>query len=171
MSVKNLYFVSLIILSMTILNCSNAETAVLFSDSMNSNTQLRQSDNMHFTSDISSDSDGSYMLPADSSAVFPLLAVHNIDVENTVIVYSAYVKTIDVKGRCYLEMWCFFPGRGRFFSRGLDNTLTGNNDWTEVTTPFFLKEGENPDSIHLNLIIEGSGTVYIDNIRLLQTYN
>ena len=33
---------------------------------------------------------------------------------------------------------------------------------------FFLKEGENPDNIKLNLVINGKGTVWIDDIRLVK---
>ncbi|MFO8062566.1 MAG: hypothetical protein R6U31_06530, partial [bacterium] len=90
---KNLCFISLIIISAMVLNCSNAETAVLFSDSINANTVINESGNMRFTDEPSFDSDGSYMLRADTSAVFPLFSVHNTDVENTAIVYSAMVKT------------------------------------------------------------------------------
>ncbi|MFO8061698.1 MAG: hypothetical protein R6U31_02095 [bacterium] len=153
------------------MGCSNEKPTVLFSDSINANSVINESGNIHFTGEPSFDSDGSCMLSADTSAVFSLFTVHNIDVENTAIVYSAMVKTENLKGRCYLEMWCFFPDKGRYFSRGLDNALTGNNDWTKITTPFFLKEGENPDSIHLNIVTQGSGTVYIDNITLQHTDN
>ena len=168
---RGLIYTILIILSMMIVSCSNGETAVLFSDSINANTVINDSGNMDFTDEPSFDSDGSYMLRADTSAVFHLFTVHNTDVENTAIVYSAMVQAENLKGRCYLEMWCFFPGRGRYFSRGLDNALTGNNDWTKISTPFFLREGENPDSIYLNIVTQGSGTVYIDNIILRCTDN
>lgn len=32
--------------------------------------------------------------------------------------------------------------------------------------PFFLQKGENPDNVKLNLVIEGKGTVWIDDIHL-----
>ena len=41
-----------------------------------------------------------------------------------------------------------------------------NKEWTLLKTPFFLKKGENPDNIKLNIVIEGSGQVWVDDIRL-----
>jgi hypothetical protein len=35
-------------------------------------------------------------------------------------------------------------------------------------TPFFLKKGENPDNVKLNLVINGKGTAWIDDIRVLK---
>jgi len=67
-----------------------------------------------------------------------------------------------------LEMWCHFPGQGEYFSRGLHAPLTGSNEWSSQETVFFLKEGENPDNIKLNLVVNGTGTVWIDNIKVLK---
>jgi len=46
--------------------------------------------------------------------------------------------------------------------------LTGTTDWTTEETPFFLRKGENPDNVKLNLVINGKGTAWIDDIRLLK---
>ena len=45
--------------------------------------------------------------------------------------------------------------------------LSGTTDWTTRETPFFLQKGENPDNVRMNLVINGKGTVWIDDIRLL----
>ena len=42
-------------------------------------------------------------------------------------------------------------------------------DWSTQQTPFALKQGENPTHYKLNLVIEGKGTVWIDDISLLKT--
>lgn len=76
--------------------------------------------------------------------------------------------TENVEGQVFLEMWCHFPGKGEFFSRGLQNTLSGTTGWTTVETVFFLKKGENPDNVKLNLVIDGRGTIWIDDIHLLE---
>ena len=65
-------------------------------------------------------------------------------------------------------MYCHFPGKGDAFSRGLQTPLTGNTDWVTEEIPFFLRKGENPDNVRLNLVIDGSGTAWIDEIRLLK---
>jgi hypothetical protein len=63
-------------------------------------------------------------------------------------------------------MWCHFPGLGEFFSRNPQSAVTGTTNWTSMETVFFLKKGERPDNVKLNLVIGGKGTVWIDDIRL-----
>ena len=82
--------------------------------------------------------------------------------------YQARLRTEDVQGQVYLEMWCHFPDKGEFFSRSVDTPLTGSTEWTTEETPFSLKKGENPDFVKLNLVFDGTGTVWIDDIRLLK---
>jgi hypothetical protein len=95
--------------------------------------------------------------------------VRDIDIENARLIYQARLRTENVKGQVYLEMWCHFPGIGEFFSRGLQTPLTGTTDWITEETQFFLKKGEKPDYVKLNLVIKGKGTAWwIDDIRLLK---
>jgi hypothetical protein len=84
------------------------------------------------------------------------------------LIYQAKVRTENVVGKVYLELWCNFPGKGVFFSRGLHTPLTGTTNWTSEETPFLLKKGDNPDNIKLNLVIDGKGTAWIDDIRLIK---
>jgi hypothetical protein len=117
--------------------------------------------------DVFSQGQASLRVTTDSPVVVRLFETDDIDVENARLIYQARVKTDNVKGSAYLEMWCRFPGKGEFFSRGLDQKLKGDHDWTLLATPFFLRPGENPDKVRLNLVINGQGTVWIDDIRLL----
>jgi hypothetical protein len=66
-------------------------------------------------------------------------------------------------------MWCAFPGAGEFFSRALHAPLTGTTEWTTQETPFFLKKGEVPNLVRLNLVITGAGTVWIDDLTLARS--
>jgi hypothetical protein len=117
--------------------------------------------------DISSDGNGSLRVTSTRPTVIRLFETGDIDVENARLVYRARLRTEDVEGQVYLEMWCRFPGKGEFFSRGIQTPLTGTTEWTTAETPFFLKKGENPDNVKLNLVINGKGTAWIDDIRLL----
>ena len=118
--------------------------------------------------EISSDGNGSLRITAKEPIVVRLFEVGDIDLENARLIYQAKVRMEGVEGQVYLEMWCHSPGKGEFFSRGLQTPLTGTTDWTTEETPFFLKKGENPDNVKLNLVINGKGTVWIDDIRLLK---
>ena len=117
---------------------------------------------------ISSDRNGSLRIATSEPVTVRLFECGDMDIENARLLYRARLRTEDVKGQAYLEMWCHFPGKGEFFSRGLHSPLSGSTEWTTQEIPFFLKKGENPDDIKLNLVINGTGTVWIDDIRVLK---
>jgi hypothetical protein len=117
---------------------------------------------------ITSDGKGALRITADGPTTVRLFEVNGIDVENARLIYQAKVRTEGVEGQVYLEMWCHFPGKGEFFSRGLQTPLTGTANWTTEETPFFLTKGDKPDYIKLNLVVNGKGTAWIDDIRLLK---
>lgn len=90
--------------------------------------------------------------------------VTGLDIENARLIYKADVRS-QLDGAALLEMWVHVAG-GQYFSRGLNSTVTGNSDWRSIQTPFMLQKGQKPDRVTLNLIINGKGTVWIDNIVL-----
>jgi hypothetical protein len=51
-------------------------------------------------------------------------------------------------------------------AHGVDSTVTGSMEWTPVRTVFRLEPGERPSWVTLNLVINGTGTVWIDEARL-----
>jgi hypothetical protein len=118
---------------------------------------------------VSSDGHGSLKITADGPRTVRLFETGPIDGENARLMYQARLRTEGLEGQAYLEMWICLPDLGAFFSRGLNNTLTGTADWTIVETPFLLKPGQKPYNAKLNLVITGKGTVWIDDIRLSRT--
>ena len=123
---------------------------------------------VQFDKEVSSDGNGSLKITATEPTVVRLFELGNIDVENARLIYQAKVRSEGIEGQVYLEMWCHFPGKGEYFSRGLQTPLTGTTNWTTEETPFFLKKGEKPDNVKLNLVINGRGTAWIDDIRVLK---
>lgn len=117
---------------------------------------------------ISSDGNGSLRIDVTEPTTVRLFETGDVDIENARLIYQAKVRTENIEGQVYLEMWCHFPGKGEFFSKGLMAPLTGTTAWTTAETPFFLKKAENPDNVRLNLVIDGKGTAWIDDIRLLK---
>ena len=123
--------------------------------------------NVELDKSISADGGGSLKITADEPAkTVRLFETGDVDVEDARLIYSAMVRTEDVSGQVYLEMLCSFPGGGRYFSRGLDRPVTGTVEWKSLDTPFFLKKGQNPDKLSLNIVINGTGTVWIDDVKL-----
>jgi len=116
---------------------------------------------------ISHDGAGCFRITATEPTTVRLFETGDPGVSGGRLTYQAMMRAKDIKGKAYLEMWCQFSGEGEFFSRDLQTPLTGTVDWSSEETPFFLKQGEAPTNIKLNLVIEESGTVWIDAIQLL----
>jgi len=123
---------------------------------------------VEFDDAVSEGGSGSIRAATTEPQTFRLYETGDIDIEDARLIYQAKLRTRGVEGRVYLEMYCHFPAKGDAFSRGLQTPLTGNTDWVTEEIPFFLRKGENPDNIRLNLVIDGSGTAWIDDIRLLK---
>jgi hypothetical protein len=98
-----------------------------------------------------------------------LFEVADPGVERCLLTYRASLRSEDLAGRAYLEMWCRFPGRGEYFSRGLNQPLEGTTGWASYETPFRLRKGQRPDLIKLDLTVEGRGKVWIKDVELLKT--
>lgn len=92
--------------------------------------------------------------------------VDGLDIGLAKLLYSARVKS-DLDGSAYLEMWAHVGG-GQYFSRGLDNQVKGKADWTLLQTPFVFQKGQKPDKVVLNLVVNGTGTVWVDDVVLSQ---
>jgi hypothetical protein len=98
-----------------------------------------------------------------------LFEVENPAVEQCLLTYRADLKAEALQGRGFLEMWCRVPGRGEFFSKGYQQAVRGTVDWARYEIPFYLKSGQKPDLIKLNVVVEGPGTVWLRNVELLKT--
>ncbi|UCG59667.1 MAG: DUF4190 domain-containing protein [Phycisphaerales bacterium] len=120
-----------------------------------------------FDEQISADGNGSLRIEVTEPTTISLFDTGDIDIENARLIYQAQMRTQDVDHDACLEMWCHFPGSSDFFSRD-PTPVWGTTAWMTQETIFFLKDGENPDNVRLNLIINGRGTVWIDDIRLMK---
>jgi len=121
-----------------------------------------------FDPHISSDGKGSLRIDASQPLTVPLFEVNDLSIENAALIYQASLQSQNLDGKAYLEMWLRFPGKGEFFSRGLDRPITGTMSWMTSTIPFFLQAEQKPDLIRLNLVVAGKGRVWIDDVRLLR---
>ncbi len=117
---------------------------------------------------VTVDGDG-WRIDADKASTVRLFELDDPGIEQCLVAYKAKIKTSDVDGKAYLEMWCRFPGKGEFFSKGVRNAASGTTDWASYEIPFYLKQGQRPDLIKLNLIVEGSGTVWIKELSFEKT--
>ena len=121
---------------------------------------------VYFDKDISSDGNGSIKIDCVRPTVIELYVLDDIDIEEARLIYEAKLRSENLEGTAYLEMYCCFDDLGEYFSRGLQSPITGNSEWNMTQTPFFLQRGQNPNRVKLNVVINGSGTVWVDDIRL-----
>ena len=135
---------------------------------LNSLKEVRATTNVAFDRQVSSDGGGSIRMDAKAPMVVPLIEVTDVHIDDALLIYQANLQSENLVGQAYLEMWVRVPGKGEFFSRGLDRPITGTTSWMTVATPFRLETGQRPDLIRLNLVVQGHGRVWIDDIRLLR---
>jgi hypothetical protein len=157
---------AVVVLAMTA--CSNQSERVLVAYSINDMTGILTQSGVAIDKDITSDGEGSLKISATEPVTVRLVETGDLDVENARLLYRARVRTENVEGQAYLEMWCHFPGKGEYFSRALHNPVQGSTEWITQETPFFLKKGENPDNVKLNFVIAGTGTAWVDDVELVE---
>jgi len=110
-----------------------------------------------------------WVVDSKDTQTIRLFELQEPQVEQCLITYRAKLKTDGLAGRAFLEMWCRLPGRGEFFSKGLNQVAQGTTDWASYEIPFYLKKGERPDLIKLNLVVEGRGKVWLSDVELFKT--
>jgi hypothetical protein len=113
---------------------------------------------------IKTEGKGSIKIATLWPTVVCLGEVSALPIENAKLVYTAKVKS-DLDGTAFLEMWVTVAG-GQYFSKGMNDVISQKTDWTTIQTLFMFEKGQKPDKVTLNLIINGKGTVWIDDIVL-----
>jgi hypothetical protein len=93
--------------------------------------------------------------------------VSGLDIEKTKLVYRAKLRCDKLEGTAFLEMWCHVGG-GQYFSRGMNSTVTGTMNWKTLQTPFILQAGQRTKKVTLNVVINGKGTIWIDDVQLVK---
>jgi len=161
--------VSLVFFSLSMIACISSQSQTpsveLKHFVLNSVEDVRATTGVSFDRQTSSDGKGSIRVDAAEPMIVPLFEVTDVAIENAVLIYQASLQSQKLDGKAFLEMWVRVPGKGEFFSRGLDRPITGTTSWMTIATPFFLQAGQKPDLIRLNLVVQGQGRVWIDDIR------
>ena len=116
-------------------------------------------------SNVKTEGEASIRITAKWPATVFLGEIPGPDVQkNAKLVYRADVKC-DMQGSAFLEMWAHV-GDGQYFSKGMKDSVKGKSNWKTISTLFFFQTGQKPDKVTLNIVVEGTGTVWIDNIDL-----
>ena len=148
-------------------NTKQTVTAILKNYPVNTMDQVIEGDHVSLDEFVSSDGGGSLRIDVRGDKSVRIYEVEDLNLSNAVLVYQARLKTKDLKGRTYLEMWCKFKDGGEFFSRDIPHAIGGTKNWSQFETPFFIKS-KTLEMAKLNLVVEGTGTVWIDDIKLIK---
>jgi hypothetical protein len=96
-----------------------------------------------------------------------LAEVSGLNVENAKLVYEAKVRSEALEGTAFLEMWCHVVG-GHYVSRGMNSVISSTAEWVKLQTPFSLQPGQKVEKAILSIVVNGKGTVWIDDMRLFK---
>jgi hypothetical protein len=98
-----------------------------------------------------------------------VLTLDGPGIEAPVYTVEGMVRTEDVQGSGYLEMWSHFPGGAAYFSRTLGepggpmSRLEGTSAWRHFALPFQCEPtGPRPTRLVLNVVLPGKGRVYLE---------
>jgi len=168
---KFYYILFALVLMAPACNRDSGEAELLAGFPLDSIEGVITRDGVEFDNAFSADGSGSLKITAEGDRGVQLFETGNLDAEDCTLSYRAKIKTKNLSGQAYLLMLCSFTGKGESFSKGLGAVKSGNMDWSTAETLFFLKKGENPDNIKLQIVINGTGSVWIDDIKLIKTPN
>jgi hypothetical protein len=119
---------------------------------------------------VADPADGSWRFEPRAPGPIRLFEVANPGVDACLLTYRAQLKTDRLGGKAYLQMWCAFDGLGEFFSKGLARKISGTTGWSTYETPFWLKPGQSPSKIKLEVQVDGEGgTLWVRDVTLLKT--
>jgi len=132
---------------------------------------------------VSNTVNGANLVIANTNGIawtFPLMKIEAPRIRALVYSLEGEVACRDVVGAGYLEMWSHFPpaksgdGVTRFFSRTLGTVgpmqrISGNADWRRFVVVFDRSGSSGaPSLLEFNLILPGTGTVMLRNLRLME---
>lgn len=113
------------------------------------------------------DGNGALRLHAHGPSEVILYQVEGIDVDGAVLTYQARVRTRDAVGKVYLELVCAIADGPTVGADAAAEALTGTGEWALQRAHLRLDPGERPERVYLNVVVEGSGHVWVDDIRIL----
>lgn len=114
--------------------------------------------------------DGSWLFEPREAGPIRLFEASNLGLDGCLLTYRARMKSGQLGGKAYLQMWCVFDGLGEYFSKGLARKISGTTGWATYETPFWLKPGQSPSKVKLEIQVDGGGgTLWVRDVALLKT--
>ena len=137
---------------------------------LNSLEELATSEGVAIDTAVTTDGVGSVRVDATEPITITLLELTDLDAQNTTLTFEARLRSQDLEGMAHLEMEVYLPEQEEpIRTPGLGRLVRGTTEWGVATTSFYFQPGQQPEAVRLNLVVDGAGTVWVDEVRLLRT--
>lgn len=118
--------------------------------------------------EASSDGDGSIMINT-AEPVTVRFFEGKLPGENCKYTYKVKMKTEKLNGDAYLTMDINYPSGGKqTVQQEARSYLSDTNDWTQMEITI-SGPNQKPASVVLNVVVDGDGTVWVDDLHLIAT--
>lgn len=169
-----LIWVSLIVIFYSIVGGyqSYAQEEVEFNYPLNSLSEIISKSGVQIDTGLSTDNQGSLFIKASEPKTIELVELDNENLKNKRLTFKAQMRsqdlkaTEDMRGISYIELAARFPDGEELVSRGPRIPISGTTDWRPVDTVLYVDKSDSPESVKLNLVVEGVGEVWIDSVEL-----
>jgi hypothetical protein len=137
---------------------------------LDSITELATSEGVDIDTSATTDGVGSVRVDAGEPVTVTLLEVSDLDVQNNTLTIEARLRSQDLEGSAHIEMEIYLPGQEEpVRTPGLGRIVTGTTEWGVANTSFYFQPAQQPELVRLNLVVDGAGSVWVDEVRLLRT--
>ena len=166
---KRIYLFSLSFLFISIVGCGKKKP-LIYNFQVNSLNRVISKFNLKLDDEVSYDGLGSIRVDSKDTTTAYIFVLYDIPVKRAKLTWEAYCKSEDLKGKAFLEMGVQISKKYRkeleSYLHQSKDFLRGTTNWQKIKVEFLVLENLKVDVVQLNLIIEGEGTVWIDQVRL-----
>ncbi len=118
---------------------------------------------------VSADGQGSLKITTEMPTTIKLFQIPYPRIEGCKVWYKAKIKTQQFGGSAYLQMVVHFSRGGQITAQNYQNAIRGNTKgWVESVLEATVREGQKPSSVELNLVVQGAGTLWVDDVHVLR---
>lgn len=115
-----------------------------------------------------STSKGALKIEAPSSMTVKIVQTGPLTVNDVKLIYRATFRSKELSGRAYLLMTVRWADGLETFSRGFEQALIGSVPWVTEDISYNLDRAKKVDNVTLGMVIEGTGTVWVNDVKLLK---
>lgn len=128
---------------------------------------LPQGSAASFDYQVSQDGGGSLRVDATEEGLLRLYEVDDLGIVQGQVTLTGFLRSRGLRGHAMLELRCQPAEGDQAFIRGFRRAASGDMDWTPQEIRFMNPSlCRDPVSIQINLLLAGTGTVWVDNLGL-----